>query len=215
MDKLFEFELFKIYDFHGAESPGWIYRDVVTKDLYGLNSGTMSFQDDDIIIDIGANVGIFSVHLALMHPNVKILAYEPSAENFRHLMMNLECNNIKNVIAHNLALTCDGREIEIGIGEGNTGGACMYDLTSGNHRNKCQSITLDSIVNNYPKIKLVKCDVEQAEYEIFENFKGWEKVEFLAGETHPPPYCTSLNRDGLIQLLKSKIQPNKLFLMEA
>jgi FkbM family methyltransferase len=49
------------------------------------------FRADDVLWDIGANVGVFSIYAAVMH-GVRVLAFEPSADNYMVLCKNVEIN---------------------------------------------------------------------------------------------------------------------------
>jgi FkbM family methyltransferase len=63
----------------------------------------------DTVIEIGANVGIFTTYLAtrLMatRPDARIFAFEPSAEAYRRLHENLALNTSQNVTALNAAIS--------------------------------------------------------------------------------------------------------------
>lgn len=56
-----------------------------------------SFTDGDVFFDVGANVGVYSLYCAVVHPNCKVWAFEPSPGNFDHLEKNIELNNFKNI----------------------------------------------------------------------------------------------------------------------
>jgi FkbM family methyltransferase len=58
-----------------------IYNEVVTADSYDLRPG----GPYDVIYDIGANVGMFTMFAGVRFPNVKIVAVEPDENNFNHL----------------------------------------------------------------------------------------------------------------------------------
>lgn len=45
--------------------------------------------DGDVIVDAGANVGVFAVQMAHQNRRCRILALEPFPENFRHLQANV------------------------------------------------------------------------------------------------------------------------------
>lgn len=53
-----------------------------------------------IFWDIGANIGIYSLYCAKMHPNMQILAFEPMKSNFIRLWQNIFANDFINVTAH-------------------------------------------------------------------------------------------------------------------
>ena len=44
----------------------------------------------DTVIDIGANIGVFSMMMKMLHPKAKILAVEPSIRNIRPLRANIK-----------------------------------------------------------------------------------------------------------------------------
>jgi hypothetical protein len=58
----------------------------------------------DVVIDAGANIGLFSVWLARRHPGCRILAYEPFAENYRFLRQNIDAARLNCVEPYNAAL---------------------------------------------------------------------------------------------------------------
>lgn len=63
------------------------------------------FGEGDVFVDIGANMGLYSVFAAL-HRGVKVFAFEPEAENFALLNKNIRFNRLsENVIAWCCALT--------------------------------------------------------------------------------------------------------------
>jgi len=55
-------------------------------------------QGHDIFFDIGANIGVYSLYVALRHPNIKVFAFEPEFANLHLLKDNIACNNLSNRI---------------------------------------------------------------------------------------------------------------------
>lgn len=53
------------------------------------------FAPSDVLWDIGANVGLYTVYAAVMR-NVQVLAFEPSAANYALLNRNIEANRISD-----------------------------------------------------------------------------------------------------------------------
>jgi len=62
-------------------------------------------QDDDVVIDVGAHVGIFTLRAARKASNGIVVAVEPYLPNYDLLMYNLNHNKIQNVIGINEALS--------------------------------------------------------------------------------------------------------------
>ena len=54
-------------------------------------------QDEEVLWDIGANIGVFSLYAALGRKN-KILSIEPSAESYSTLNANIRLNNLSQYI---------------------------------------------------------------------------------------------------------------------
>ena len=63
---------------------------IVIADEYHLRNQ----RNPKVIFDIGANVGIFSLHAATLFPGCIIYAFEPSVENFALLKSNTRNSKI-------------------------------------------------------------------------------------------------------------------------
>jgi len=60
--------------------------------------------EGDVFYDVGANVGVFSLYAA-KHKNAKVIAFEPSADNYAWLNRNIFLNDLsENITAFNIAL---------------------------------------------------------------------------------------------------------------
>jgi len=80
-----------------------LYREVVTNDCYRLEG--LRFAPD-VIVDIGANIGVFTMRSVELFPSAHIVAVEPHPVNFRNLATRVM--SVPNVKLVNAA---------IGIGE--------------------------------------------------------------------------------------------------
>ena len=56
-----------------------------------------SFCSGDTLLDVGANIGTYSIFAAKLK-GVKCLAFEPMVENFRALLMNVSHNQLNDVV---------------------------------------------------------------------------------------------------------------------
>jgi FkbM family methyltransferase len=177
----------RIRDFSASVIPRFVARELA-RDAYGIER--IAFCPGDIAIDVGANVGIVSIYLAKRHPQITIHALEPIPENFQHLVENVRANGVSNVVAHNLAVTGDGRPFEMTVHFAtNSGGATGYlrDLAlEGHRRYTVASITLDRLFADYDveHCRFLKIDCEGAEHEILTSAKCLSRVDYLAGEFH-------------------------------
>ncbi len=74
---------------------------------------------DDVILDVGAHIGGFTLLAASLAPNGRILAVEACRDSYEMLRRNVELNNLENVEASHLALA--GRPGEVRLHRGATG----------------------------------------------------------------------------------------------
>ena len=186
-----------------------------SKDIYDFNN--IKFKPGDVVVDIGANIGIVSIYLAKKYPFLKIYAFEPCRENYEHLLLNMKINNItsETIIAHNKAITKDGRLVCMNLNPNNLGGSSLDNiiLIGGKKEEKnsnIQSTTLSCIIDEYniKKIKLLKIDCEGSEYEILYNTPTelLNKIEILRGEFHENKTLTKeFDIDKLYAYIKNYI----------
>lgn len=69
------------------------YFKIIHRDIYkvrGWRDGSF-----DVIYDIGANIGLFSVFMKMRHPMAEVIAVEPSMECLLYLRYNVNMFNIK------------------------------------------------------------------------------------------------------------------------
>ena len=167
----------------------------VKNEMEGYNFHVIDFKEGDIVIDIGANVGMVSIYLAKKYPFLKIYAFEPVKQNYENLLRNIDINNIPNgvITAENVAITKDRRSVNIITSLGNTGGSSFaikrnLNAINSNIHTNIKSMTFDDIFDKYniDKCKLLKIDCEGAEFEILysANEKNLKKCENMRGEFH-------------------------------
>lgn len=141
-------------------------------------------KNADIIFDLGANSGIFSLISKSENPNSQVYAFECVERVFKILEKNMSINNY-DVSCYNKAVSNnDGigyffdddeaftNSVMVNVGLDDT--ATSRGVKSNElHKVKTELITLDSFIeqNNIKKIDLMKVDVETHEAEVFEGFQ--------------------------------------------
>jgi len=177
------------------------------------------FEPGDVVLDLGAHVGIVSVYLAKKYPFLKILAVEPVKENFERLVRNVKANGIRDgtVTFMNAAVTADAREVTLfGQLEGNSGGLSILAMPrAGDGGWKVPSFTLAQIIaqTGAERVKLLKLDVEGAEHEILRSDPSvLDKVDWLAAEIHEsePLRKAGHTNEGLLELVKQHMPEERL-----
>lgn len=63
-------------------------------------------HDGDVLFDVGANIGVYTVYAALRHPNLRVIAFEPEYANLHLLRDNVIHNHLSDrVMIYGLALS--------------------------------------------------------------------------------------------------------------
>lgn len=138
-----------------------------------------NYKDYNIFLDIGTNIGIYSLFLAKQ--GLKCYAFEPVKYNYEILLKNIEINNLKNKIeALNYGLGKFKKKEEFIIDPVNTGASHIACPDETGIRTKVDIYTLDSVIsklnlNKNDKI-LIKVDVEGMEKQVFEGAQYFLKT---------------------------------------
>lgn len=159
---------------------------------------------DTLVLDIGANVGIFALLLAYQ-TGAKVIAFEPVRNTFQALVRNCSHNPRLNVAALNLALGRSAAAVEITA----LPGSGINQVVSvaerlGEPRQWAPQLSLDQLdvgrwLNHHQRL-VIKMDVERYEFEVL---AGAQKLLALH---HPMALCievTPAERPRLESLLGS------------
>lgn len=178
-----------IQDIQGSKTCPAVFREIVRNEL-GLID--IKLGKGDVVIDIGANVGIPSIYLAKKFPDAKFYVFEPVQENFDNLTRNIEANQATNIVAEKMAITADGREFPMNVVlDKNSGGGTglvanlVKDPSFSGYRH-AHSMTLDQVFEKWEieECALLKVDCEGTEHEILNHFSQWSKLKRLIAEIH-------------------------------
>ena len=130
-------------------------------------------NDNSIILDIGANIGTWSIPLAIK--NRKVYSFEPYDSSFYSLCGNIFLNNKEHIIyPYHSALTDNvNKKTSMYLSETiNIGGCKLLETKNNNNKlNRYNLITLDSL--KLEKVNFIKIDVEGQELNVI---KGGTKT---------------------------------------
>lgn len=180
------------------------------------NPPGFEIKKGDNVVDIGAQIGIFSLYAGLRGANV--YSFEPTLENLAILKKNIAINNLRNVHIFNLAVSKDiGEKTFYFCKDKNyTGRHSLYPPAHESEKITVKVTNLAQIIKNnkIDKIDLLKMDCEGAEYDIFFNLSqsNFKKIKKISMEFHD--IDKKRNHKTLIQFLIKKgfkIKLNKRF----
>ena len=162
-------------------------------------------KNSDVIIDIGAHIGLFTLWASQYCKKGKIICVEPEPDNFEILQKNKDKNKILNVKYYNAALSHKSGKIKLSRNEKDS--ASHSILKKGKNVFEINTITLKNIFeeNELSKCDLLKLDCEGSEFEILLNLEGdiYKKIKKICLEYHRNEEL-KLNENILIQHLKKR-----------
>ncbi|SRR6266436_1282734 len=134
---------------------------------------------DSVFLDVGANVGVYSLLASKVAPSARIFAFEPARKTFGLLSRNLQLNNASNVTPIHLALGNSSGEASLNLNvpgkDGlNTIGVLSHPDTEAAGQETVSITTLDDYLRSasIDRVDLMKVDAEGAELSIFEGASG-------------------------------------------
>lgn len=161
---------------------------------YSLDDGQKalfnSVKEGMNVIDIGANIGAVTLHLAKKVSSLgKIFSFEPSPLNFKRAMENISLNNFRNIKLINQGLGNEKATAFLyNVNPTNRG---MLRLLPEDDQNKLfekEAVEVDTLDNSMkefslPKPDFIKIDVEGFEYKVlqgaYETLKNYKPMMFI------------------------------------
>jgi len=143
----------------------------------------------EVVLDIGANIGISSLYFSSVYPNARIYAFEPVPENFALLQENTRA--VGRITAINAALGREAGELRIFASDLNTnfGGFSLHE--TGTDRGSYQTVEVRNAQMEMERLgiksaDLIKIDTEGAEWDILTAFdpRFLAGTQLIMGELH-------------------------------
>ncbi len=129
--------------------------------LYLFNAARR--QGADIFLDIGANIGYYSLLATKTSDFTEIHSIEAHPETYRQLLMQIEANAFQNIITpHNLAASEKSGELYI---DRKARGGSSVSVDKGQNVISIKADALDSIFNFVGRNIAIKMDIEGHEVE--------------------------------------------------
>ncbi|MBS3055447.1 MAG: FkbM family methyltransferase [Candidatus Aenigmarchaeota archaeon] len=150
--------------FRKATTDHSIINDIFARKSYDKFS---PIQNGFTVIDIGANIGAFSIYAA--SKGAVVYSYEPEKENFKLLNKNISLNHGKEKIhPFNLAVGGKSGLTSLFISKENVGGHSIFPSPKLESKQNVRITTLTDILRGkrIEKCDFLKLDCEGAEYDI-------------------------------------------------
>lgn len=131
-----------------------------------------------LVIDVGANIGTYTLPLAKTYRQLKFVCFEPQLPVYAVLCRNIERNQLRNIVTHPLGLSDSAAQVNVTLPdyerEPNVGAFSLDAEVQANEyevktRGETQSVelrTLDSF--DFREVRIIKLDVEGLELKVLQ-----------------------------------------------
>jgi FkbM family methyltransferase len=160
-------------------------------EVFAIAQKILQKHKDGVVLDVGANLGSFTLPLAKANPHLTFHAFEPQRIIYYQLCGNTLINGLDNVYNHEIALSTTSDSVTVQLpdysAEANIG---AFSIDEDTRKNDYECQTADRFVSiqteplddlNYKNVRLIKVDVEGHELEVI---KGG--IETIKANNYPP-----------------------------
>jgi FkbM family methyltransferase len=158
------------------EVTAWRARSAMAKE-----PGTIAWIEEmsagDVLVDVGANVGLYSLCAARFR-GVRVFAFEPESQNFALLNVNIHRNDLQDsIVAYCVALADETRFDTLYLSSFEPGASCHAfgeslrpdgSALTAAFRQGCFATTLDALIESgaIPVPRHIKIDVDGIEHKV-------------------------------------------------
>ena len=131
-------------------------------------------KNAQVILDIGANVGVTSMFFASINSKARIISFEPHPDTFKKAIENLKLNTFRNIEIINTGLGEKRDNLKLyEVNEHNPGMNRLLAIEKDLPFKIVEINTLDDILmaRNISKVDVIKLDVEGFEYAVLKGAK--------------------------------------------
>jgi FkbM family methyltransferase len=185
-----------------------LFVDIWLKQVYTPNG--WEIKPEDVVIDVGANIGMFSLFAANHDPSVKVYSFEPFFGNFHLLKKNRTLNNMRNIRCYNFAVSGYSGIKKLYLTTSSDSGHLLFDhsVVEGRLRHYvevgCKTLKEVFDENEIGRCNLLKLDCEGSEFAILFNLPKsyFSRIENISLEFHN--YLTSYTHLHLKRFLEAR-----------
>ena len=168
-----------------------VIHEMFYRDDYGLKRVVPLQNNAPVILDLGANIGAFTLLAAQCFPKAKFFSFEPEARNYASLKYNIQLNNLEGKInAINSAVAEHAGERNFYISNYEYAHSLLQEQVADGNRGAltvhCTTIT--KIFEDYhlETVDILKLDIEGSEYAVLYQLPKYfyEKIGIICLEIH-------------------------------
>ena len=171
----------------------------------------LELEPHETFVDVGANIGSYTLRMAKKYPKNKIIAIEAHPDNYSALLKNIQLNSFDNITAINKAVADHQGNIDMyeRYHSGTHLGTDLYSISDsfihpsnivkpGSNVIKVECDTLDNMLSICNDSMVLKIDIEGAEVMALQGAKSiFQRVRRIIVEIH------GNNLEPVLQILNS------------
>ena len=162
---------------------------------------------DRIIVDAGANIGLFACWAASRNPQATIFAVEPSPTSFGRLSEHIRMNGFEHrIVAHQVALSASHSMAWLAASPIASQMMQVHDENTGDGI-AIETMSLAELLDRIPeeRVDYLKMDIEGSEYAVLmaATAADLRRIRRMSIEYHLPPAGSSYGKDALIRHLSA------------
>jgi FkbM family methyltransferase len=120
-------------------------RHYVTRVIEFLDAAGLRSPSRDVMVDVGANIGMIAIALLRHGWYRRAIAIEPASRNFAYLEHNVQQNGFADQIAcRRIALSSSPGQFDMVLTDGNSGGNFLHGPVSGRDERWIEVVTSDT-----------------------------------------------------------------------
>ncbi len=163
-----------------GEALNFLVHQIFSRRVY--NPGNLAIGENDIVVDIGANYGVFTVFAASLTRNT-VYAFEPSSTNFAFLERNIRLNGLNNIVAYKAAISATVGSTQLFFDPANDQGHLLSDFLIADKLENCRASTPDQFAQFVPDTRRVEnyvaVDVSTTTLQEIMDRHNIEQIDFL------------------------------------
>jgi FkbM family methyltransferase len=149
----------------------FLFTDIFVRQEY-TNPHIPAIKPNDVVIDIGASIGMFSLYAASLSPSITVYAFEPAADTFAVLQKNIAANNLANVHCQECAVSSTTGELPFYMDSGSLGDSAIQEWIGKENVVASGRVVCISLDELFARFKIAHCDFlkvdcEGSEFDIF------------------------------------------------
>jgi FkbM family methyltransferase len=157
----------------------WVVDEVLNPNTYLKH---LNIQPKDVVLDIGANIGAFS--LLALKLGAEVYSFEPDEDNFNIAKENIRKNKLESrSVIHKNGISNRAKDVKFYLNGKRNMGMHSVIPVQGREFTEIKCIGIQKVLNS-AKFTVMKIDCEGEEYKILRSITNFGRIDRIRFEWH-------------------------------